>query len=246
MVATGTVRTGPERDWTVKVDVTGLGPGTTYWYRFGVGPSVSRIGRTRTAPSSPAQHLRIGVATCADWRRGLWNAYARLAERDDLDVVVHLGDYIYENGKDDVRPPDRATGPARRRADDLGVGRPRDGGRCMDADGRPVEPRRRRGRDGRLVPGTSRCGAGGGTRVAGGPAGNLDGPVADPRQPGRAQPPQGGRRPVRHRLVPLCQSRPVGRLPPRPRPAVRHARGDERRGGPDRRRPRRTRLRGHA
>lgn len=101
------------RDYTVKLDVGGLEPGTTYWYRFQLGERHSPVGRTRTAPAAgAADPLRFAFVTCADYARGLYNAYGRVAARDDLQAVVHLGDYIYENGRlDDVRPqvPPRET-----------------------------------------------------------------------------------------------------------------------------------------
>ncbi|GIF13350.1 alkaline phosphatase D family protein [Actinoplanes teichomyceticus] len=98
VVQSGTVTTGPERDHTVKVDVTGLSPATTYWYRFGHHGNWSPAGRTMTAPaaSDAVARLRAGVVSCANWEAGYFAAYRHLAERGDLNLVVHLGDYIYE------------------------------------------------------------------------------------------------------------------------------------------------------
>ncbi|MGH9225322.1 MAG: alkaline phosphatase D family protein [Acidimicrobiales bacterium] len=86
-----------DTDWTVHVDVGGLDPATTYWYRFfwPDGPS-SPIGRTRTLPGPDATNVRFAMVSCAKYNAGFFNAYARIAERDDLDFVLHLGDYIYE------------------------------------------------------------------------------------------------------------------------------------------------------
>jgi alkaline phosphatase/alkaline phosphatase D len=100
VVQSGSVSTGPERDHTVKVDVSGLTPATTYWYRFGLSGQWSPVGRTMTAPADDAAitRLRMGVVSCANWEAGYFAAYRHLAERGDLNVVVHLGDYIYEYG----------------------------------------------------------------------------------------------------------------------------------------------------
>jgi alkaline phosphatase D len=98
LVAGGTVRTGPSQDHTVKVDATGLEPATDYRYRFRLDANVSRVGRTRTAPSpsdSP-EVMRFGVVSCANWQAGWFTSYRLLAERGDLDAVIHLGDYLYE------------------------------------------------------------------------------------------------------------------------------------------------------
>jgi alkaline phosphatase D len=97
-VAAGTASTDASRDYTVKVDVAGLQPGTSYYYRFNSGGMESPVGRTRTAPSGATSHLRVGVASCSSLAHGLFGAYRKLAERSDLDVVLHLGDYIYEYG----------------------------------------------------------------------------------------------------------------------------------------------------
>ncbi|MGQ0502464.1 MAG: alkaline phosphatase D family protein [Panacagrimonas sp.] len=88
----------PERDFTVKIDVTGLNPGTTYYYRFTALDQQSPIGRTRTLPEGEVERLRMAVLSCASYAHGFFNAYARVAQRADLDLVVHLGDYIYEYG----------------------------------------------------------------------------------------------------------------------------------------------------
>ena len=86
----------PARDFTVKVDAKGLEAGTDYFFRFRSRGVRSPVGRTRTAPRGATSALRLVVATCGDYSRGLFNAYARIAELDDIDAVVHLGDYIYE------------------------------------------------------------------------------------------------------------------------------------------------------
>ncbi|GAA1139542.1 alkaline phosphatase D family protein [Nocardioides aquiterrae] len=98
VVRRGTFATGPSRDHTVKVDVTGLAPATWYFYRFRCAGVTSRTGRTRTAPARDDRpdHLRFGVVSCANWQAGWFSAYRGLAERDDLHAVVHLGDYLYE------------------------------------------------------------------------------------------------------------------------------------------------------
>jgi alkaline phosphatase D len=101
VVARGTTRTGAERDHTVKVIPSGLDPGTTYYYRFDALKLRSPIGRTRTLPRENVSHVRLAVASCANLPFGYFNAYARIAERRDLDAVLHLGDYLYEyeNGR---------------------------------------------------------------------------------------------------------------------------------------------------
>ncbi|MEV7989382.1 alkaline phosphatase D family protein [Micromonospora sp. NPDC085948] len=100
VVAVGTQHTGPASDHTVKVVVDGLAQATTYWYRFGHNGGWSPAGRTMTAPPVEAEidRLRLGVVSCANWEAGFFAAYRHLAERGDLNLVVHLGDYLYEYG----------------------------------------------------------------------------------------------------------------------------------------------------
>jgi alkaline phosphatase D len=82
---------------SVHVDVRGLRPGRDYWYRFKAGRQLSETGHTRTAPAhgSAAARLRFGIANCQDWQNGYYPAYRDIAAAD-LDLVLHLGDYIYE------------------------------------------------------------------------------------------------------------------------------------------------------
>ena len=98
VVASGTARAEPARDWCVKVDVAGLRAGQTYYFGFVAEGRPSLTGRTKTAPAAGVDRLRFAVVTCSDYSDGFFNAYARIAERNDLDVVIHLGDYIYESG----------------------------------------------------------------------------------------------------------------------------------------------------
>lgn len=101
MVKTGRVSTDASRDYTVKVDADGLQPNTTYYYRFSSANVLSPVGRTKTLPVGDTGRLRLAVVSCASLGHGYFNAYRRIAERADLDLVVHLGDYIYEYGSGD-------------------------------------------------------------------------------------------------------------------------------------------------
>ena len=96
VVAEGVVTPAAADDFTVQVDVEGLEAGTHYWYAFEAGADRSPIGRLRTLTGPDVDHLRFGVVSCAKYNAGFFNGYSRLAERDDLDFVLHLGDYIYE------------------------------------------------------------------------------------------------------------------------------------------------------
>ncbi len=97
-VARGYVMTGAERDYTVKVDVEGLEPGTTYYYWFWTGETASRSGRTKTLPASGIEDFKMAVVSCSNWPFGFFNAYREIAKREDIDAVIHLGDYFYEYG----------------------------------------------------------------------------------------------------------------------------------------------------
>jgi alkaline phosphatase D len=102
VVRTGTATATSERDFTVKVDADGLQPGMVYYYGFIANGRASLTGRTRTAPARGASynHARLAIVTCSNYPAGFFNAYARIADRNDLDAVVHLGDYIYEYSAD--------------------------------------------------------------------------------------------------------------------------------------------------
>ncbi len=97
VVKSGTVSATPLWAHAVHIEVEGLRPDRWYWYQFKVGGEVSPKGRTRTAPPAevlPAR-LRFAFASCQHYEAGLFTAYQHLA-REDLDLIVHLGDYIYE------------------------------------------------------------------------------------------------------------------------------------------------------
>jgi alkaline phosphatase D len=99
LAAKGTAVAAADRDFTVKVDVTGLSPGTDYFYRFRAGAAVSPVGRTRTLAAGAAQEVVLAVASCTLYPNGYFHAYQAIAEEPRLDVVLHLGDYIYEFGR---------------------------------------------------------------------------------------------------------------------------------------------------
>lgn len=84
-------------DGFVHVELTDLEPGASWCYQFSVDGSVSDWGRFRTIPQSGA--IRFAVVSCAKYNSGYFNAYEAIAHREDLDFVLHLGDYIYEAGQ---------------------------------------------------------------------------------------------------------------------------------------------------
>ncbi len=99
VVARGTEPARPELGHSVHVEVDGLDLGSEYFYRFKSGSEISPVGRTKTAPRRNAalRELNFAFVSCQQYEHGYYTAYRRLAE-EDLDVVFHLGDYIYEYG----------------------------------------------------------------------------------------------------------------------------------------------------
>lgn len=97
VVRSGTVYATPDWAYSIHIELTRLDPGRPYWYRFTAGGAQSPIGRTRTAPASgaPLDALRIAVASCQQYEHGYYGAYRHMLD-DELDFIVHVGDYIYE------------------------------------------------------------------------------------------------------------------------------------------------------
>ncbi|MEQ1818721.1 MAG: alkaline phosphatase D family protein [Terricaulis sp.] len=100
VAARGEAQAGAATDFCVKADVRGLQAGRTYFYRFLAGSGPSLVGRTRTAPVN-ARSLSVGLVSCANYGFGYFHAYGHMAQRDDIDLVLHTGDYIYEYGADE-------------------------------------------------------------------------------------------------------------------------------------------------
>ena len=118
IVGGGTVLARGDADHTAKLIVDTLSPGRWYYYRFiAEDGSRSAIGRTRTLPEGDVARFGIGLFSCSNMPFGRFNAYAHAAARSDLDLVVHVGDYIYEYGNDlypapGKRMPGREPEPA--------------------------------------------------------------------------------------------------------------------------------------
>ncbi len=98
IVQSGLLMTDESSAYTVKIELKGLKPGTTYFYRFNHEGHWSAIGRTKTAPQGDVGQVTFAVASCSDYTMGYFNAYGHIAARTDLDAIIHLGDYIYEYG----------------------------------------------------------------------------------------------------------------------------------------------------
>jgi alkaline phosphatase D len=96
----GQMVTGPWRDNTVKITVDNLAPGKWHWFRF-IAPdgSMSPVGRTKTLPVGKTAKFNIAIFSCSNLGFGEFNAYGHAAARDDIDLVLHMGDYIYEYGR---------------------------------------------------------------------------------------------------------------------------------------------------
>jgi alkaline phosphatase D len=96
-VSGGETFASPSRDHTAKIVVKSLKPGKRYYYRF-IAPdgSISPIGRTKTLPAGDVSRYRMAVFSCSNLPFGWFNAYAHANAADDFDLVLHLGDYLYE------------------------------------------------------------------------------------------------------------------------------------------------------
>ncbi len=99
IVARGDASATAAKDFTVKVDATGLKPATAYYFRFRAYGTASPTARTRTLPTGSVAQVKLAVFSCANYPAGYFNVYADAARRNDLDATVHLGDYIYEYGQ---------------------------------------------------------------------------------------------------------------------------------------------------
>jgi alkaline phosphatase D len=107
------VRAAAIRDNTVHTAATGLAPGEDYWYRFHTRTTTSPAGRFRTRrPPDSREPLRVAFWSCQNWQTGYYTAHGGLAREPDLDLIVCVGDFIYEAASD--------PGP---RTDDIGPDR---------------------------------------------------------------------------------------------------------------------------
>lgn len=99
IVQSGTASATPELGHSVHVELQDLEPHSWYWYRFHVGDETSTVGRGRTAPPAGAalERYRFAFVSCQHYEQGLYTAYDHLSH-EDVDLVLHLGDYIYEDG----------------------------------------------------------------------------------------------------------------------------------------------------
>nr|WP_315476548.1 alkaline phosphatase D family protein [uncultured Undibacterium sp.] len=109
IVKSGSLSTNTSRDFTVKVDVTGLSANTAYFYRFNFDSRISPIGRTKTLPIGKVDQVKLAVVTCSNYPTGYFNVYGELAKLSDIDAVIHLGDYIYEYPRDGYASQDAAA-----------------------------------------------------------------------------------------------------------------------------------------
>lgn len=98
VVRFGKTQTSASADFTVKIDVQELKRGEIYYYRFKVGDKYSPVGRTKTLPSSDVEKISLAIVSCSHYAFGYFNVYRELTRHNDLDAVIHLGDYIYEAG----------------------------------------------------------------------------------------------------------------------------------------------------
>ncbi len=106
IVKTDKVQTSAAQDFTVKVDATGLKPDQRYFYRFKFGDKTSPVGQTKTLPTS-ASNVSFAVCSCSNYPAGHFYVYREMAKQN-VDVVIHLGDYIYEYGADGYATEDAA------------------------------------------------------------------------------------------------------------------------------------------
>jgi len=109
IVKSGSIVTNASRDFTAKIDVTGLSANTAYFYRFNFDSRLSPVGRTKTLPVGSVQQVKLAVVSCSNYPAGYFHVYAEIAKQNDLDAVIHLGDYIYEYPRDGYASQDAAS-----------------------------------------------------------------------------------------------------------------------------------------
>ncbi len=110
IVVFGTGQASADSGYTFKVDAKGLLPNQTYFYRFTAGKHISPIGKTKTLPTGSVNEVKLAVLSCSNYPAGFFNVYSEVA-KSDVDLAIHLGDYIYEYA---------ATGYASEKAASLG------------------------------------------------------------------------------------------------------------------------------
>jgi alkaline phosphatase D len=96
VVSSGSGQCTAAKDWTFKVDATGLQANTWYYYDFFALGKYSLRGRTKTLPVGDIDSVRLGVVSCSNFEHGYFGSYRLMAQRNDIDCILHLGDYIYE------------------------------------------------------------------------------------------------------------------------------------------------------
>lgn len=99
VVKSGSIKAKATKDYTVLVTVSGLQPDQWYYYQFTALSRHSLTGRTRTLPSTGVDSIRLAVVSCTNYQSGYFNVYRSIADRNDIDAIVHLGDFIYEYAK---------------------------------------------------------------------------------------------------------------------------------------------------
>lgn len=110
LIASGSGQSSSDTGYTYKVDAKGLQPNQSYFYRFKAGQYSSPIGKTKTLPIGAVNDVKLAVLSCSNYPAGFFNVYSEVA-KSDVDVAIHLGDYIYEYA---------ATGYASEKAASLG------------------------------------------------------------------------------------------------------------------------------
>lgn len=113
VIRNGGAQATADRDYTVKVDVQDLVPGTEYFYRFSARDETTATGRGKTLPEGDVAQVRLAVFSCSNYPAGYFHSYREGSRVEDLDAFLHLGDYLYEYG---------AGGYATERAVELGRG----------------------------------------------------------------------------------------------------------------------------
>ena len=113
VVNQGYAMASSQRDYTIKIDVDGLQPNNWYYYYFSAMGKNSVVGRTKTIPTGDIDSVRLAIMSGSDYNAGFFNNYFDIARRNDVDAVIHTGDYIYEYGTDEYGTnPERALEPA--------------------------------------------------------------------------------------------------------------------------------------